>query len=71
MKLKQLQDGTYKMPEPKSNEDDILKKIARKQMDREDKVKLQYSQDKTNKKALIREMQAQIADERMRRTQIE
>ena len=65
-----MKDGTYKAPEAKED-DEILKKIARKQGLREDLVKLQYSQHKNNKLAKIREMQGQIADERMKRTAIE
>ena len=45
-----MKDGTYKAPEAKED-DEILKKIARKQGLREDLVKLQYSQHKNNKLA--------------------
>ena len=50
-----MKDGTYKAPEAKED-DEILKKIARKQGLREDLVKLQYSQHKNNKLAKIREI---------------
>ena len=65
-----MKDGTYKAPEAKED-DEILKKIARKQGLREDLVKLQYSQHKNNKMSKIREMEGKIADERMKRTAIE